>query len=220
MNSTQSYLFLILAAYLALGYFYPAVGLLAIICMIAPVITAPFKGRQWCGNYCPRGSLYDGIIAKLSPHKPIPSFLRTTTFRTFMLILIMSVFSLQMYFAWGNINAMGFVFLRIIFFTTVVGIAMGVIYHERTWCSFCPMGTMAGWFSGRNNPLTIAPTCKGCQLCDKTCPMQLHPSSGKPSGLFYHKDCLKCSRCVEKCPIGALRFKADSSRNIKVPYAK
>lgn len=33
-----------------------------VICMLAPVLLAPFKGRYWCGNFCPRGSFYDNVI--------------------------------------------------------------------------------------------------------------------------------------------------------------
>ncbi|HWR41547.1 4Fe-4S binding protein [Sporomusa sp.] len=73
--------------------------------MLAPILIAPFKGRYWCGNYCPRGSLYDNILSKFSPNKPIPAF-RTPGFRTFMVALIMSVFGIQMYYAWGNLDEM------------------------------------------------------------------------------------------------------------------
>jgi len=211
----QPYLFLILVIYLALGYFYPAVGLIAIICMIGPVIMAQFKGRYWCGNFCPRGSFYDSVISRLSPRKPIPAFFRAKIFRTVMLAVIMSVFSAQMYFAWGNFNAMGLVFLRIIFITTIFGVLLGLIYRERTWCSFCPMGTMASWFSKNKKPLAITKSCKSCQLCVKVCPMQLDPSTKKSSGEFNHEDCLKCSRCVSKCPLKALNFESDSLKSTK-----
>ncbi|MDF2572003.1 MAG: quinol dehydrogenase rane component, partial [Sporomusa sp.] len=50
-------------AYLVVGYFYPVTGIVALICMLAPVLIAPFKGRQWCGNYCLRGSLYDNLLS-------------------------------------------------------------------------------------------------------------------------------------------------------------
>ncbi len=194
--------------YLIIGYFFPAAGIVALICMLAPVLIAPFKGRYWCGNYCPRGSLYDAILSKFSPKKPIPTFLRTKGFRNFMVFFILSVFSIQMYYAWGNLDEMGLVFLRIIFITTVVGIVLGLLYNHRTWCSFCPMGTMASWFSRKNSkPLHVDNSCVNCKLCSKTCPFALSPqeTKGKESG-FTHNDCLKCEKCVAACPKKSLVF--------------
>lgn len=195
--------------YLVVGYFYPAAGIVALICMLAPVLIAPFRGRYWCGNYCPRGSLYDKILAKFSPRKPIPPYFRTQGFRVFMVVFIMSMFSIQMYDAWGNLDEMGLVFLRIIFITTVVGIVLGLLYNHRTWCSFCPMGTMASWFSRKQaKPLTVGDTCVNCKLCTKACPFALTPydAKGNETG-FTHSDCLKCSQCVNACPKKSLAFK-------------
>ncbi|NLP41989.1 MAG: 4Fe-4S binding protein [Veillonellaceae bacterium] len=208
-NSSQKYLFWILVVYLVVGLVYPAIGLLAIICMLAPVILAPFKGRYWCGNFCPRGSFYDNVIAKFSPRKSIPAVFRSTGFRIFMVVFIMGVFAIQMYYAWGDVSAMGAVFVRIILITTIVGIVLGVVYHQRAWCSFCPMGTMASWFSAKSKPLPlkVENSCVSCKLCTTACPMQLSPYDAKGSAAgFTHSDCLKCRRCVEKCPQKALSF--------------
>ena len=51
-------LYWIIIAYIILGWFFPVIGLLAIICMIGPVVTSIFKGRWWCGHVCPRGNMY------------------------------------------------------------------------------------------------------------------------------------------------------------------
>ena len=48
-------LYWIIIAYIILGWFSPVIGLLALICMIGPVVTSIFKGRWWCGHVCPRG---------------------------------------------------------------------------------------------------------------------------------------------------------------------
>ncbi|EAX47491.1 4Fe-4S ferredoxin, iron-sulfur binding domain protein [Thermosinus carboxydivorans Nor1] len=206
-NKIQPYLFWILLAFLAIGYFYPAIGVIAIVCMLAPVLLAPFKGRYWCGNFCPRGSFYDTVLAKFSPKKPIPAFFRSKGFRLFMIFFIMTVFTVQMYYAWGDWPAMGMVFLRLIFITTLVGIILGFLFHHRTWCSFCPMGTMASWFSAKAKPLQVDATCVNCKLCSRVCPFGLTPYEAKSTDSGYlHPDCLKCSRCVVACPKKALHF--------------
>lgn len=95
-------LYWILIVYLIVGFFYPVIGFLAVICMIAPVAFAVRKGRWWCGNACPRGNFYDRLLAKYSPHKPIPAFVRTKGFRIFMVMFIFTMFGIQMYRAWGD----------------------------------------------------------------------------------------------------------------------
>ena len=62
-------LYWIIIAYIILGWFFPVIGLLALICMIGPVVTSIFKGRWWCGHVCPRGNMYDRLLSKYSPHR-------------------------------------------------------------------------------------------------------------------------------------------------------
>lgn len=203
-------LYWILIAYLIVGYFYPVVGLLALICMIAPVSFAVKRGRWWCGNACPRGSLYDRVLSKYSPHRPIPEFVRTRGFRIFMVLFIFTMFGLQMYGAWGDWNAAGRVFWNIILATTIVGVILAFIYAPRTWCSFCPMGTLSAWVTPRSGRLPknymriyVDDRCTTrCKQCSAVCPMQLKPFDSKnhAEGLL-HPDCLKCGRCVEGCPL-------------------
>jgi polyferredoxin len=168
-----------------------------------------FKGRYWCGNYCPRGSFYDQILAKFSPKKRIPTVFRSKILRVGMVILIMTVFSYQMVHAWGNLDAMGTVFIRLIFVTTLIGIALGVLFHHRSWCAFCPMGTMSSWVAAKTNVLKIASSCVGCKLCTKACPFNLTPytAKGLASG-FTHPDCLKCGQCISVCPKKAITYKS------------
>lgn len=208
-NKIQQYMFWLLLVFLGVGVFYPAIGVIALICMLAPVLVSFYKGRFWCGNFCPRGSFYDHVLSKVSPQKPIPSIFRSNALRIFMVLFIMIVFTVQMYAAWGDLTAMGAVLVRLILITTIVGIVLGLFYHQRTWCSFCPMGTLASWISTIKKPmkLSVSDSCVGCKLCEKACPMQLKPytAKGKLEG-FNNSDCLKCGRCVAVCPKKALKF--------------
>lgn len=135
-------LYWIIIAYIVVGWFFPVVGLIALVCMVGPVATSVWKGRYWCGNVCPRGNFFDRVLSRYSPHRPIPRFVRTVGFRTFMVCFIFAMFGIQMYFAWGDWNAMGRVFWNIIVATSVVAVVLAFVYAPRTWCSFCPMGCM------------------------------------------------------------------------------
>ncbi len=207
-KNIQPYLFWLLLIFLVAGIFYPIIGIIALTCMLAPVILAIFKGRYWCGNFCPRGSFYDTIISKISPQRPIPAIFSNTKFRTFILLLVMGIFSLQTYHAWGDFKAIGEIFVRIILVTTIIGILLGVIYHQRTWCTFCPMGTLSNWLANKNSRrLIVADSCITCKLCKKVCPLNLTPYIAKSNSEgFTNADCLKCGLCIEKCPKKALSF--------------
>ena len=203
-------LYWILLLYLVVGYFYPVIGFLAVICMIAPVAFAVRKGRWWCGNACPRGNFYDRVLAKYSPHKPIPAFVRTKRFRIFMVMFIFTMFGIQMYRAWGDWNDMGRVFWTIILVTTIVGVALSFIYAPRTWCSFCPMGTLSAWVSPRSSRLPdsyrriiVGEKCTTkCTRCCAVCPMQLNPYEVRNDGNgFLHPYCIKIGRCIKGCPL-------------------
>ena len=184
-------LFWIIFAYLILVWFFPVLGWAALVCMIGPVLTSVWKGRFWCGNVCPRGNMYDRLLSKYSPHRPIPRFVCSFGFRLFM------------------------VFWNIILLTTVVGITLSFIYAPRTWCSFCPMGTLSSWVAPKKAPLPkafksihVGSQCEEkCMLCARVCPMQLTPYSSRGEQLGYlHPDCLKCRKCEKACPTKIINY--------------
>lgn len=213
-NRLQKYMVWLLPVYLIVGYVYPVIGLAALVCMLAPIVWAFARGRYWCGNWCPRGSFYDTVMSRLSPQRKIPALFRRTWFRVLMVVFIMGVFTVQMISAWGNLDAMGMVFIRVIFITTAVGIALGLVFHHRSWCAFCPMGSIASWISAKTspNPIMVEASCVSCKLCTKACPLQLTPYSAKGNNEgFRDSDCLKCGRCIEACPKNVLHFQRNSN---------
>lgn len=166
-----------------------------------------------CGHICPRGSYYDRLVARFSLNRPIPGFLRTPYFRTFMVLFIFTMFGVQMYFAWGDWNAMGRVFWLIILVTTIVGTVLGIVYSPRAWCTFCPMGSLSAWVAPRKRGgafrnIHVADACILCKRCARVCPMQLKPyeAKGAAAGLM-DPDCIKCGKCVSGCPKKVMEMK-------------
>lgn len=208
-------LYWLLAVYLIVGYFFPAVGLVALICMIGPVAFAVSRGRWWCGHACPRGNFYDRVLGKYSPHKPIPAFVRSKGFRLFMVGFIFAMFGWQMYGAWGDWGAMGRVFWNIIVATTLVGIVMAFVFAPRTWCTFCPMGTISAWVSPKKGGgkafknIHVDSSCQmKCKSCARVCPMQLTPYDCRGAAEGYlHPDCIKCEKCTMACPTHIMKMR-------------
>lgn len=204
---------ILLILFCSFGVIYPVVGIAAIICMLAPVVVAFFRGRLWCGTFCPRGSFNDVFLSKISLKHKVPQFMKAKWFKLLFLAILMSAFTIQLTLAWGSLAAVGAVFVRMIIITTVLTIVLGTIYPHRTWCTICPMGTMAYYVAKlesskkRANHVSFqAQTCVDCKLCTKSCPMEIDVHGYKEEEKVLNGDCLKCNVCVEKCPKKSLHI--------------
>lgn len=212
------WLWLVLLMFCGVGLIYPIIGLTAIVCMLGPSVYAMIQnGRGWCGAYCPRGSFSDVILPRISVKHKIPGFLRSSWFRILFLSALMTAFAVQLFFAWGNTYHMGMVFVRMILLTTALTLILGIIYQPRTWCTFCPMGTMAHYITKWRTPqhscdyVTFEKdSCSSCQKCNKTCPMRIDVLAHKETGKVTSPDCIKCGMCVNKCPKHTITLKKAS----------
>lgn len=203
----HKWVWILLIMFCVIGIFYPIIGLAALICMLAPSVVAIFKGRMWCGNFCPRGSFNDMLLSKISKKRSVPKFLKSTWFKLTFLAFVMGAFTLQIAFAWGSMIGISFVFVRMIVITTIITIILGIVYNQRTWCMICPMGTMAHYVaklelvkSKFRHVVFEKDKCTNCRICSKSCPIGVDVLSHKNTGKVTDADCLKCSVCVEKCP--------------------
>lgn len=187
------------------GFLYGPLGFAVLICMGASIGIAFVRGRAWC-DYCPRGNFFDIVMKPLSPKRPLPRVLRTTGFRLFALAFVMGMMAFQLSRVWGNVPKMGMVFVTLLLVTSLVGIVLALFINPRTWCTFCPMGSMAAWIGKRKRPLQVESSCVSCGACAKACPMDLRPMDHQESGQMEHGDCLKCASCVVKCPKAALSW--------------
>lgn len=202
----KNYSFILLFSFVIFSLFDFRIAIAAVICMVAPILVSIFRGRFWCGNLCPRGSFYDHVVSKFSNHKKVPKFLKSGLFRAFMVVFMMSMFSLGIYKNWGDLYGIGMVFYRIIVITTLVGIILSFVFNYRTWCNFCPMGTIASVISRiskSNHNMQISSACVSCKVCEKKCPLGIVPYEYKEK-ILSHPDCISCGKCMTVCPKHAI----------------
>ncbi len=194
-------------ALLIAGLYYPLLGYIAVACMAASVIIAVFMGRKWC-DFCPRGSLWDRAVSRLSRNKKVPKVLLGWHTRIFVMLFLFAVFTLQISRRWPDVQAIGGFFIRFLILTTIAGLVLGVLVQHRAWCRFCPIGTMGNLVGRGKYQMRIDPKCTGCRICQKVCPMQLYPGShrSKTVDIVNEPDCIKCRLCEHFCPAGALKL--------------
>ena len=208
LNLWKKYSFILLIGFVFLGLIDLRFALAAVVCMIAPVVVSIFKGRFWCGNLCPRGNFYDNVVSKFSNKKNPPKFFKSYYFRAVVLMIMMTMFTLGIKENWGNLYGIGMVFYRIIVVTTIIGIILSLFYNHRTWCNFCPMGTLASIVSKlrkNENVLQVSNSCVSCKVCEKKCSMGIVPYDYK-GDVLSHPDCIQCGKCVTACPRKAIGY--------------
>lgn len=193
---------------LAAGWVYPLIGYFIPVCMLLGIGIAAFRGRSWCNWLCPRGSFEDSLLSRISLNRRIPQIFRGTPMRLAVMLILMTVLTVQIVRLWPDPWAIGGFFVLMLTITTVIGVVLGIIYQQRNWCYLCPIGTMSNWVGKNRQPLHLeASQCRECGLCAQKCPMQLSPVSLKePEGMANRGDCLKCSLCVHACPTAALHW--------------
>lgn len=184
------------------GIFYPKLGYILLLVFATLLIIAPFRGRWFCGNLCPRGSFVDFWLAPLSRKLKIPPFLRSMWIRIPIFIALMGFMIYRLLGTQGVVDRIGMVFVTLCIITTSIAILFGVIIAPRTWCTFCPMGTLQRIMGGSKYQLKLdGDLCIDCKRCQKVCPMQLRVFE-----LQDLPDCIKCGRCIDACPKDALIF--------------
>ncbi len=184
------------------GIFYPKLGYILLLVFATLLVIAPFRGRWFCGNLCPRGSFVDFWLAPLSRRLRIPPFLRSMWIRVPIFIALMGFMIYRLLGTQGMVDRIGMVFVTLCIVTTSIAILFGVFLAPRTWCTFCPMGTLQRTLGRGRYPLTIdRERCIDCKRCRKVCPMQLPVNE-----IQDLPDCIKCGRCIQACPKDALSF--------------
>jgi ferredoxin-type protein NapH len=189
------------------GWKYPLLGFSVPMVLLMGIIGGAIRGRYVCGNLCPRGSFYDRIVSKISGKKNTPSWMKSMAFRLPVLAALMGMMMYRIITNTDGIAGLGRIFWMMCVVTTAIGVILAFFIHKRSWCTFCPMGTMQNILGRAREALKIdKDLCVGCGFCEKACPMNIKILSYKESGEMSDKDCLKCSECVTVCPKKALSW--------------
>jgi polyferredoxin len=212
-----TWLFIIIVAFG--GLWYPKLGLLMIPVMLALPLLGFAKGKYWCGNICPHGSLFDRFIQPLSVNRKMPKWTKSKitiviAFSWFMYILgsrLFKVFSI-----WGTVpfmDKLGFVFVMNYLMVTIIGTVLALLVAPRAWCNFCPMSTFQVLFyklgkllgvnqrSDQKISISNSDKCYNCGKCARVCPIQLTPYlEFSEKNQFDNEACIRCSTCVYNCP--------------------
>lgn len=111
----------------------------------------------------------------------------------------------------------------------ITGGLAAVLINPRTWCQFCPMGTIQKLSHKLGKILGIAEKtekkvtiedidkCRKCGLCSRVCPFQLTPylEFGEDNQ-FHDINCIKCGTCIVNCPAKILSLKTkEEAANLK-----
>ncbi|KUO51132.1 MAG: ferredoxin--NAD(+) reductase [Desulfitibacter sp. BRH_c19] len=221
-----SWVFILLVAFA--GLWYPKLGLLMIPVMIALPIFGFKKGKFWCGNICPHGSLFDRFILQVSANKRIPSWAIskiTIGLALFWFMYMLGNRLVKVSELWGStpfLDKLGFIFVMNYLVVTIVGTILAVFISPRTWCRFCPMGsvqillyklgTLLGMNKASDEKVTIASTeaCHKCAKCSRVCPVQLTPYlEVSENNQLNNAACIRCGTCVVNCPAKILSLNSE-----------
>ena len=164
------YLWIVSLLYLTLGFFNIMSAWLGLICFFVPLIISVVSGNKaYCNKYCGRGQLFGILGGKLglSRKKDVPKFLKSKWFRYGFLAFFMFMFGNMLfstYLVFKGANSMkevvtilwtfnganvpawmvqfAFGFYSVMLTSTILGAITMLLYKPRSWCVYCPMGTM------------------------------------------------------------------------------
>lgn len=145
VQSHQGWSWILLVMFLVLSILDIRFGFLGFICMGTPIYHAiRGRGKIHCSKYCPRGSLLGKFLQRLSFENEMPSFMKGKKTKNLLLGLMLLMFSISIYHAGFDIQAISFAIFRLMTVSLVLGVFMGIIYKPRSWCIVCPMGHATG----------------------------------------------------------------------------
>ncbi len=185
-------------------------------------------GRMPCGWLCPFGLLQEYLYKIPTPKISIPkilSYLRYVTLTVLVIalpLLVLDEYGLgETWFCkWlcpaGTLEAgiplvslnegirgqIGFLFSWKV--SILILFLAWMIFSQRPFCrTACPLGAVLGLFNKASlfQMMVDEESCTQCDDCLKSCPTELriYESPNSP-------DCVRCLKCVDVCPYGAVKY--------------
>lgn len=211
MKHILNYSFLFIVA--GVGLFVPYIGLALFVLMGIIVGLSFTSGRKFCGKLCPHGFLFDNLLVKISRKTKTPKLFTSVILITLYFIYFMSTFALNIYNSIHSDNfftTLSYAMSNMYFIVTLISVTLGVIFAPRTFCHFCPQGTIQKGMiklskkvrgNGiKNVRFTEADKCVSCKVCHKSCPMEIKVIDEMVNGELLNVNCIKCEKCVKACP--------------------
>ncbi len=188
----------------------------ALIAGLVILITSMFFGRYFCSYVCFFGTLQEKsyqIFRKKGKLKPKISHLYERKLGVIKYLVLLFTLVSALFFGIHyyqnfcpvivatSLNHISWQDIIIILIFTVVA-----FFSSRFWCRFlCPFGALMNVFQYLGNILRIPrlrihrnmEVCIDCNLCNKTCPMNINISEVE---IVENVNCIHCGECIARCP--------------------
>jgi len=90
------------------------------------------------------------------------------------------------------------------------------VFGRRAWCRYlCPIGALLKIFSSVSpgKVRLVNDECIGCGKCNRSCDMQVDVMGElKAHGEVRSLNCIRCLKCTDECPNGAIAFTLSAPR--------
>ena len=193
----------------------------ALVVMIAIIVTAWLFRRAACSWLCPIGMLSEffgklGMRVRHGKMLKVPKWLDRTliaikyvlTTVILLMLFVAPVASLREFMS-GSFYATSDMKLYSVYTQNFViaslaigGLLVLSMFVKSAWCRYiCPYGALQGIF-GLVSPTVLSKnpdTCTSCGTCNKACPNAVDVASVKKKAVVS-AECMGCGSCVEACP--------------------
>ena len=195
-------------------------------------------GRAFCGWFCWFGGYLDlaewGIGDKLKVKLPrrMPLYLAAIPFVALFAKIYGSLlvswlkavpatftFNLADTEPWGG-QQTG---ISILITAVLYGPVLLYVFGRHAWCRYlCPIGALLKIFGriGIGKVRLVNEECTGCGRCNLVCDMEVDVMSNlKAHGQVSSLDCIRCLKCTDECPQGAIAFSMRPQRGVSLSSA-